>query len=206
MYDRQILVDRFRREPMMVEVRLALLVVLSGCSFVRSGSLAPGAALLDASSLMRIQPNSATTGFLSVEAWVRLDADPPVGSRVGIIDADATSSAVSFFYYFPSPNRQIRFEIGQQLFLDHTLDLGAWHYLAQVCDANVLTAYVDGMKIGENAGCSPGNATTFGLQFGQNNTGSGGDQPMTGAIDGIRMWTVPLSPTTICQTAGLPSC
>lgn len=164
------------------------------------------AALLDTTSQIRVPPNAQTTGIVATEAWVRIDADPPVGQRVGIIDADATSSAVSFFYYFPSPNRQIRFELGQQLFLDFTLDLGSWHYLAQVCDNATLTAYVDGTKIGERAGCTPGDATTFGLQFGQNNTGSGGDQWLVGAIDGVRLWTAPLSPTTICQTAGRSDC
>lgn len=167
---------------------------------------AGGAARLEATSQIRVPPNTETMRVAAVEAWVRIDEDPPVGQRVGIIDADATSAAVSFFYYHPSPNRQLRFESGQQLYLDHTLELGAWHYLAQVCEDDTLTAFVNGVKIGERAGCSPGDATTFGLQLGQNNTGTGGDQGMIGALDGIRMWTAPLSATAICRTAGRPDC
>lgn len=177
---------------------------LTGVTRIARGT--GGAALLDAASRIRVPPNAETTGFVAVEAWVRIDADPPVGQRVGIIDADATASAVSFFYYYPSPNRQVRFEIGQQLFLDVTLELGAWHYLAQVCDNNTLAAFVNGVKVGERAGCTPGNATTFGLQLGQNNTGTGGDQGLVGALDGVRMWTVPLSAAAICQTAGRTDC
>ncbi len=165
-----------------------------------------GAALLDETSQMRVPPNSETTAIVSAEAWVRIDADPPVGQRVGIIDADATSSAVSFFYYHPSPNRQVRFEMGQQMLVDVTLVLGAWHYLAQVCENNTLTAFVNGVKVGERAGCSPGNAMTYGLQLGQNNTGSGGDQWLVGAIDGVRMWTTPLSASAICRAAGRTDC
>ncbi len=167
---------------------------------------AGGAALLDTTSQIRVPPNLETMGVAAVEAWVRIDADPPVGQRVGIMDADATSSAVSFFYFHPSPNRQLRFEIGQQLLLDHTLELGAWHYLAQVCENDTLAAYVNGARIGERTGCSPGNATTFGLQLGQNNTGAGGNEGMVGAIDGVRLWTAPLSAAAICRTAGRPDC
>lgn len=165
-----------------------------------------GAALLDATSQMRIPPNSETTGIVSAEAWVRIDADPPVGQRVGIIDADATSSAVSFFYYHSSPDRQVRFEMGQQMLVDVTLDLGAWHHLAQVCENDTLTAFVNGVKIGERTGCSPGNAMTYGLQLGQNNTGSGGNEWLVGAIDGVRMWTTPLPAAAICRAAGRTDC
>jgi len=162
-----------------------------------------GAAMVDTSSQIRIPPNALTTGIVSAEAWVRIDVAPPTGSRIGIIDADATSSAVSFFYY---DGPQLRFEIGQQLFLTHTVTLGTWIYLAEVCAANVLTAYVDGLPIGSQVGCSPGNATTYGLLFGQNNNQTGGDQWMTGAIDGIRMWTTARSPMQICEAAGRTGC
>ncbi len=182
----------------------AIAATLTNVTRIARGS--SGAALLDATSQIRVPPNAETMGFATVEAWVRMDADPPVGQRVGIIDGDATSSMVSLFYYHPSPNRQLRFDLGQQLYLDFTLDLGAWHYLAQVCENNTLSAFVDGVKVGERAGCSPGTATTFGLQLGQNNTGTGGDQNMVGAIDGVRMWTAPLSPAAICRTAGRTDC
>jgi hypothetical protein len=167
---------------------------------------AGGAARVDLTSQMRVPPNAVTAGFVSMEAWVRIDADPPLGGRVGIVDADATSSAVSFFYYHGTTSRQIRFEIGQQLVLDITLPLGTWHYLAEVCESNTLTAYVDGVRVGERTGCAPGNAMTYGLQLGQNNTQTGGDEWLVGAIDGIRMWTVPLSAAAICRTAGRAGC
>jgi hypothetical protein len=160
---------------------------------------------LDTSSQIRIAPNAVTQNIASAEAWVRIDADPPAGGRVGIMDADATSSALSFFYYLGAAH-QLRFEIGQNLYLDHTVPLGSSIYLAQVCDANVLTAYVDGKPIGSRDGCTPGNATTYGLQLGQNNTQTAGDEGMTGALDGVRLWTTPLTAAEICATARRPDC
>lgn len=182
----------------------AVTAQVSGVTRIARG--AGGAVMVDTSSQIRIPPNPLTSGIVATEAWVRLDVPPPTGSRVGLIDADATSSAVSFFFYDGTPSRQIRFELGQQLFLDHPVAVGTWYYLAQVCENNVLTAYVDGLAIGTRTGCSPGNSTTYGLQFGQNNNQTGGDQWMTGAIDGIRMWTTPRTAKQICEAAGLTSC
>jgi Concanavalin A-like lectin/glucanases superfamily len=167
-----------------------------------------GAALFDTTSQLRVPPNDALSGIVAVEAWVRIDADP-AGQRAGILDADATASAVSFFYYNSSATiRQIRFEIGQQLFIDRTLELGAWHYLAQVCESNMLAVYLNGTRIGLGTGCTPATATTFGLQIGQNNNGTNptGSEHFVGAIDGIRMWTTSLSATAICRTAGRTDC
>jgi Concanavalin A-like lectin/glucanases superfamily len=180
-------------------------VALAVSSIGRIDRGAGGAAMVDTTSQMRIAPNAETMGIVAMEAWVRLDVEPPAGGRVGLVDADATSSAMSFFFYRPSQH-QLRFELGQQLFLDYPFTLGTWMYLAQVCDGNVLTAYVDGVKIGEKTGCSPGNGTQYGLQIGQNNNQTGGDEWMTGAIDGVRMWTVPRTAMQICQAAGLASC
>lgn len=166
-----------------------------------------GAALFDTTSQMRVPSNSEVTGVVSVEAWVRVDADPPVAGRVGILDSEATSAPVDLFYYYGTTSRQIQFQIGGVASLDVTLALGTWHYLAQVCASNTLTAYVDGVKVGEHTGCAPGIATSYGLQIGQNNTkSSSGDQWLVGAIDGLRLWTAPLSPAAICQTAGRSGC
>ena len=165
-----------------------------------------GAALLGTTSQMRIPPNSVAMGIAAVEVWMRVDADPPVGGRVGILDSEATGSPVDLFYYYGTTSRQLRVELGQGVFLDVTLALGTWHYLAQVCASNTLTAYLDGAKLGERTGCTPGIATTFGLQIGQNNTGTSGDAWLVGAIDGVRLWTAPLSPAAICQTSGRTDC
>lgn len=166
-----------------------------------------GAALFDTTSQMRVPPNTALLGIVAVEAWVRIDTNP-TGSRAGILDADATGAAVSFFYLNSSPNRQIRFEVGQQHFIERTLDLGVWHYLAQVCESNMLAMYLNGTRIGLESGCMPAIATTYGLQIGQNNSGASpvGSEHLVGAIDGIRMWTTPLSAAAICRTAGRTGC
>lgn len=190
--------------PLANEGSAAVSAQHSGVTRIARGS--GGAASVDTSSQIRIPPGPMVTGVAAMEVWVKIDVAPPVGSRVGITDADATSSAMSFFYYDGSPSRQLRFELGQQMFLDRVLTLGTWYYLAQVCYNNVLTAYIDGVVLGTRAGCTPGNATPYGLQLGQNNTQTGGDQGMTGAIDGVRMWTTPRTPQQICEAAGLSGC
>lgn len=164
-----------------------------------------GAAQVGTTSRIQVLPNTELTGIASAEAWVRIDADPATGGRVGIVDADATSAAVSFFYYRPGAY-QIRFELGVQLFLDHQLSLGDWHYLAQTCEGGVLTAYVDGSPVGSRTGCSPGVATTYGLQLGQNNNQASGNEWLTGALDGVRLWTTVRTPAEICAAAGRTSC
>ena len=182
-------------------------IAAQATNVTRTAGQAGGAALFDTTSQLRAPPNDALQGIVSVEAWVRIDADP-TGPRAGILDADATASAVSFFYYNSSPARQIRFEVGQQLFVARTLELGAWHYLAQVCESNMLAVYLNGTRIGLGAGCMPAVATTYGLQIGQNNNGTNptGTEHLVGAIDGIRMWTTPLSAAAICRTAGRTDC
>jgi hypothetical protein len=183
----------------------SLAATLANVSRIARGT--GGAALLGTTCQMRIAPNATTVGVVAVEAWVRIDADPPSGGRIGILDSEATSAAVDVFYYYGSTSRQIQFQIGQTLVLDVALSLGNWHYLAQVCAGSTLTAYVDGVKVGERTGCVPGIAGTYGLQIGQNNTGSStGDSWLVGAFDGLRIWTTPLSAAAICRTSGRTDC
>jgi hypothetical protein len=163
------------------------------------------AAQVDTTSKIFLPPNAELMGIASVEAWFHLDVDPLTGgNRIGILDADATSSALSLFYYQQTSGVfQIRFEIGTQLFIDHTITHGVWIYVAEVCDAGTLTAYVDGAPIGSKVGCSLGNGSTYGLMFGANNLqGGNADSQLTGAIDGMRLWTTPRSASEICTVAG----
>ena len=147
------------------------------------------------------------SGMDGGERAAKLGASADTTEVVGILDSEATSAAVDLFYYYGSASRQIQFQIGQTLVLDVALSLGTWHYLAQVCANNTLTAYVDGAKVGERTGCAPGDAGTRGLQIGQNNTGgSNGDQWLVGAIDGLRLWTAPLSAAAICQASDRTDC
>jgi hypothetical protein len=185
-------------------------VAAQAINVTRTPGPASGAALFNTTSQLRVPPNSAVQGIASVEAWVRIDANP-AGERSGILDSEATSSPLALFYYnsySSSPNPHVLFYIGQSLFVERTLELGTWHYLAQVCESNMLAVYLNGTRIGPATSCTPAIATTYGLQIGQNNNGntSPGNQHLVGAIDGIRLWTRPLSAATICKTSGRTDC
>lgn len=156
-------------------------------------------------SKLYIPSAQSLAGIRTLEMWVRVDADPPTaGARIGLLDADVTPAAMSFFYYRQGTlGFQLRYEIGVQLFIDRVVTPGTWVYLAEVCDNGTLTAYIDAMPIGTGQGCNPGDATPHGIIVGANNNQNGNkDSELTGAIDGLRMWTVARTPAQITEAYG----
>ena len=102
---------------------------------------------------------------------------------------------MSFFYYRQAGAYQVRFEISQQRFVSHEVTPGDWVYLAEVCDNNTLTSYIDGMLVDTVTGCTPGTAAQFGLIIGANNLQNGNrNDGLTGAIDALRIWTTARTP------------
>jgi len=177
-------------------------------SVSRSARAGGGAAETTSATKIYIPGDASLAGVLSMEMWARIDNPPTVDdTRVGLIDADATASAMSFFYYKRSTGHEIRFEIGVQRFLPQTLTSGTWHHFGQTCDNGTLTAFVDGVAIDASSGCNPGTAAAYGLIFAANNLQGGNkDSELTGAIDSIRIWTTVRTPTQICEAAGLSLC
>lgn len=156
-------------------------------------------------SKLYIPSAPSLTGIRTLEMWVRIDADPPTaGARIGLLDADVTPAAMSFFYYRQGTlGFQLRYEIAVQLFIDRVVTPGTWVYLAEVCDNGTLTAYIDAMAIGTGQGCNPGDATPHGIIVGANNNQNGNkDSELTGAIDGLRMWTVARTQAQISEAYG----
>lgn len=160
------------------------------------------AALFTAESRMKIPPNDSALGIASAELWVRVDQHIG-GERLGFMDADATSSAASFFYYY---DERLRFELGAQLFVPFQIETARWYYLAQVCDGGTLRVYIDGVQRPETGACQPGDARPYGLQIGANNNQGNGDQSLIGAIDGLRLWSIPLTPAQICAASTRVDC
>ena len=77
-------------------------------------------------------------------------------------------------------------------------------YAARVCEAGTLEMYLNGALIGSHSAsnCAPGGGIVAdGFVIGADNIANPnavGD-PLIGAIDGVRLWDVPLSSTTVCH-------
>jgi Concanavalin A-like lectin/glucanases superfamily len=170
-----------------------------------------GAAQLDTTSSIFVPMTPEVTNIQALEIWYRADADPPNGGRIVLLDSNVSPPNISLNLYRQDPGHQLRCGLGTAVAIwDAPLTVGSWTYLACVCEADSLKMYVDGVKIGETPGpCASGGAVVAdGFTIGSNNNGgpSGFNDWLVGAIDGVRLWNVPLTSTTICQTAGKPSC
>jgi len=170
-----------------------------------------GAALLDAASSIFVPMTPEVTNIQAFEIWYRADADPPNGGRSGLVDSNVSPPNISLFFLRQDPGHQLRCGLGDAVASwNASLTVGSWTYLACVCEANSLKMYLDGVKIGETPGaCASGGAFVGdGFTIGSNNSGgpAGFNAWLVGAIDGVRLWDVPRTSTTICQTAGNPSC
>ena len=174
----------------------------------RSARGSGGAMEVTPASKIYIPGNAALTGVRAMEMWARIDVAPATdGARIGLIDADATSAAMSFFYYATANAFRIRYEIAVQLFLPHTITLGEWVHFAQVCDNGTLTAYIDGSVLGSSTGCNPATAVPYGLIIAANNNQNGNkDSELTGAIDSLRIWTTTRTSAQICDASGRSTC
>ena len=160
----------------------------------RTAGVNGGAALLTATSEISFPSNSAITGIVQIDATVRLDAEVPANGRVGVIDSEITSDGMSLFIYAgTTTSHRVRCNIGDlDVYGDTTLTLGAWVNLTCTCQNNMVAVKVDGVKINEIAGCVPANATTGGMQIGQNSRARDGlppNEPFIGAIDRVRLWS-----------------
>jgi len=170
-----------------------------------------GAALLNTTSSIFVPMTPEVTNIQAFEVWYRADADPPNNGRSGLVDSNVSPPNISLFLLRQDPGHQLRCGLGAAVASwNASLTVGSWTYLACVCEANSLKMYVDGVKIGETPGpcASGGGFVGDGFTIGSNNNGgpSGFDDWLVGAIDGVRLWNVPLTSTMICQTAGNPSC
>lgn len=161
-------------------------------TFTDVSHLASGAALFGATSTMQFPASARIAGIRSVEVTLRLDAAPPVMSRVGIVDSDISDAGISLFIYGGSPHR-ISCTLGADaLLVDSAFTLGAWTTIACACENARTVIRRDGVMLANAAGCSPGSAETSGLQIGQNSRGGAmlpPNEPLIGAIDRVQLWS-----------------
>jgi hypothetical protein len=162
-----------------------------------------GAAAIGATSTIYVPYSAQVTGIQALEIWFRADAAPPAnGARIGILDSNVIPPNISLFWYRVDPGYQLRCGLGGALpSFNAAVVLGTWHYVVCSCTSDTLQMYLDGMKIGETpmSGCSSGGSfVADGFTIGSNNNGGplGVSEQLVGAIDGVRLWDVPVPPPT----------
>jgi concanavalin A-like lectin/glucanase superfamily protein len=177
----------------------------------RIASNSGGAALLDTTSSITLPFTAQVGGIYALEVWFRVDTDVANGARAGIADSNVIPPNISMFWSRTDPTHQLTCGLGNQSSpFVVTIPIGTWTYVACTCDEGTVTIYVDGQFVASaNGDCSTGGAfVADGFTIGANNNGAGNavNDWLVGAIDGIRLWTQPLSAEDICKTAGRPGC
>jgi hypothetical protein len=154
-----------------------------------------GAALIDTTSAILVSPNDSIVDIVALEARIRLDVAVPSGQRVGIIDAADVTPGMSMFVFDGNPGERVRCTIGgMDVFADAAIPLATFVHITCVCDDGMLTIFLDGTQLVTEPGCVPSVGTTRGLQLGQNSNAEVSlppDEWLVGAIDLVRLWTVP---------------
>lgn len=166
-------------------------------------SVVPGpfgeAAAFDDDSEVSV-PDSASldiAGDLTIEAWLEIEALPE-GGRVGILDKDGQYSLMLY---------------ADQGYRCHILEVeafapapgpGAWTHVACVYDGAALRIYVDGTE--ENELPASGAIPTDSLEpMSIGDTSPTFNEPLDGAIGGVRVWSRALDSAELCEAAG-PAC
>lgn len=158
-----------------------------------------GAAQLDTTSTIFVPMSTEVSGIVAIEIWYRADAAPPDdGERMGLVDSNVNPN-ISLFLYREDPGYTLRCGLGEETATwQAPIVPGSWFHLVCACQSGNLEMYVDGMLIGATpAACTAGGAiVTDGLTIGSNNAGGPTDNDawLVGAIDGIKLWDVPVVP------------
>ncbi|HSD86922.1 MAG TPA: LamG-like jellyroll fold domain-containing protein [Kofleriaceae bacterium] len=160
-----------------------------------------GAAQLGATSEIFVPYTTEVANIQAIEIWFRYDSEPTIdGGRMGLVDSNVVPPNISLFFYRQDPSHTLRCGIGSQTTVwNATLAPTTWFQLACVCENGSQKMYVNGVKVGDTAGaCSGGGAFVDpdGFTIGSNNNGgpTGVNDQLLGAIDGIRLWDVPVTP------------
>lgn len=167
------------------------------------------AALVDATSSIVLPFAAGVTGVLSTEVWFRVDTDPGIGGRSGLLDSNVSQQNISMFWnHTGATTHQLTCGVGDQATpFVVPVAVGAWTYAACTCEGTTVSIYIDGVFVASATGdCGTGGAFVGdGLAIGANNQGAG--QPvndnLVGAIDGVRLWSRVLSASEIARHLGV---
>jgi len=134
------------------------------------------------------------TTATSFEAFVRLDAAPPTGGRAGIYDDNGEWGVFVDDRRRPYCTHQIVF--------GPPLELGTWTHVACVFDGATVTIYIDGAKFDMVNRTAPLAVGADGSNIGQDSrTGGTSGDPLTGAIDELRVWSEARTPDEVAAAA-----
>jgi len=156
---------------------------------------------VNAASLVQVDedPSLELPGPTSVELWVRVDAVPPStgNARAGLLDHNGQ------WGLFLTSAMQVRcIMAGGVNVAGLNVALGQWTHVACVYDRQSIQLYQDGAAGPWVAATGPNpTSPNDGIRIGQD---SPSGDPLTGAMDEIRIWQVARTAEDICGAAGCP--
>jgi len=132
-------------------------------------------------------------GAFTLEAWILPDTIPGSG-RWGIIDKDGQ------YGMFLNSSAQIYcIVVGSGSTTVGPITAGVWTHVACVFDGDSMLVYINGSPLSEASAAAASNTGGAQLYLGANSPG-GGDH-FSGRIDGVRLWTLGLTPEEVCWAA-----
>ena len=132
---------------------------------------------------------------LTLEARVRLEAMPPQGQRIGVLDNDL-EYAITY-----SRNDGLRCSTGGGELTGPELPLFEWVHVACTYDGADIRAYIDGVEVAsvnENNAVGTGDPSPIAVA----NTAPNWNEPFIGALDRVRVWRRARSASEICDEFG----
>jgi hypothetical protein len=179
---------------------------LTNVSRIPVGSGSSGAAQLGATSEIFVPYTTEVSAIRTIEIWYRYDSEPTSnGARMGLVDSNVIPPNISLFFYRADPTHQLRCGLGSATVTwDAPLMPNTWLQLSCVCDGADMKMFVNGTMVGDTPGnCAAGGAfvSPDGFVIGANNNGGAANvsEQLLGAIDGIRLWDMPVIPSQLAR-------
>ena len=140
--------------------------------------------------------NAATTGKISVSAWVKVDATR--GDHSVIVGKDDNSSNREWLITIPTNLSVFRLHLwnssGTLSYFDtSSFSLGDWHFVCMTWDGSTLRGYLDGVADGSTS-ITSARTTTVGLRIGESS-----NNKLNGLLQNIRVWNCSLSSSEILE-------
>jgi len=147
--------------------------------------------------------NAATTGALSISAWVLIDT--ATDYRV-IVGKDRGGSGREWLVYYNYLESKFSFSIwssgGTQFLVSSssTYPLSTWFHVVQVWDGSTLRGYVDGVEVASlSAAITPKTDATADVKIGDNV-----DNQMDGNIQNVRIYNRAITATEVAELYSVP--
>jgi hypothetical protein len=161
-----------------------------------AGGVVGSAVVTDAASLIRVAEHPGLDAqALTLELWVRPAELPTGGARAGLIDNDGQ------YGLFVYAGGEVRCSCAGQLTSYLAIEALVWSHVACTYDPMVgMALYVGGvLRASAPATGLPNTAGTGGLAIAGN---SPSGDPLTGAVDELRVWRRARSAAEVCAAAG----